>query len=151
MRLLSLFAVFGCGLLLAHFIQTPFCLSQHPHRYDSCCSHTHNESLFYRIDWARARLFSFSKGEGYAAAAVALRPQLRNTLAAHAYYRKRLELARTQRRMEAEFGRQYFTATLNAVAAGKASSVVTRQQLAALAHAVEPLPPGLGAPGQINS
>jgi hypothetical protein len=75
---------------------------------------------------------------------------LRNTFAAHVYYRKRLELARTQRRMEAEFGRQYFTATLNAVAAGKVHSTLTRQQLEELAHAVEPLPPGLSAPGQVD-
>jgi hypothetical protein len=38
-----------------------------------------------------------------------LRPSLPSTLASHMYYKTRLDLARTQRRMEKEFGRDFFT------------------------------------------
>lgn len=49
------------------------------------------------------------EGRGFMSRAAPLRPRLPSTLASHLYYKTRLDLARTQRRMENEFGRDFFT------------------------------------------
>lgn len=88
------------------------------------------------------------EAEGYAGRAQALRPALPTCLSAHMYYHKRLGLARTQRKMEQEFGRDFFTATLNSVASGSSKATLSKMQLAKLVDAMELTPdPGLGVPG----
>jgi hypothetical protein len=78
------------------------------------------------------------EGEGYLARAFALRPALPSRVAAHMYYKSRLELARTQRKMEEEFGRDYFTKTLNSVALhGSSKARLSKEQLRRLIEAID--------------
>ena len=53
------------------------------------------------------------EGDAYVARAKAMLPQLAMSVGSLRYYFDRLELSRTQHKMEDEFGRDYFTSTLN--------------------------------------
>jgi hypothetical protein len=78
------------------------------------------------------------EGEKYLARAFNLRPALPSRVAAHMYYKSRLELARTQHKMEEEFGRDYFTKTLNSVALHTNSNArLTKEQLQRLVEAID--------------
>ena len=52
------------------------------------------------------------EGDAYVARAKAMLPQLAMSVGSLRYYFDRLELSRTQHKMEDEFGRDYFTSTL---------------------------------------
>jgi len=86
---------------------------------------------------------------GFLAWAAPLRPRLPSTLASHLYYKTRLDLARTQRKMENEFGRDFFTETLNKVKGqhGQAA-LLSDEKVRRLKGAIETEPlPGTGPPG----